>query len=57
MIAWMAEPKFLTAVPFRKHRGVKWEDAPIEYLQWMVCQAEMDKDALWHAQKDLNRRL
>jgi exodeoxyribonuclease X len=56
MIAWTKEPKFLPTVPFGKHRGVKWEDAPGDYLQWIDRQADMDVDVLWRARQELKRR-
>ena len=56
MIAWTKEPKFMPAIPFGKHRGVKWEEAPVDYLQWMVRQTDMDQDAMWRAGQELKRR-
>jgi exodeoxyribonuclease X len=56
MIAWTTEPKALSTVPFGKHRGVSWSDAPLDYLQWMVRQGDMDSDAVWCAQQELARR-
>jgi exodeoxyribonuclease X len=56
MIAWTSEPKFLPVIPFGKHRGTKWDEAPIDYLQWMARQTDMDPDAIWCAQEALNRR-
>jgi len=56
MIAWTAEPKLLPKVPFGKHRNSSWSDVPIDYLNWMVGQPEMDSDIIWCAQRELNRR-
>jgi exodeoxyribonuclease X len=56
MIRWTAEPKQLPAVPFGKHRGVKWADVPADYLQWLVRQIEMDPDVLWCARQETERR-
>ncbi len=56
MIAWSAEPKLLPTVPFGKHRGVRWTEAPLDYLQWMGRQTDMDADAIWNAQRELRRR-
>ncbi len=56
MIAWTSEPKFLPVIPFGKHRGTKWDEAPIDYLQWMSRQTDMDPDAIWCAREALSRR-
>lgn len=56
MIAWTAEPKLLPKIPFGKHRNSSWSEVPIDYLKWMVGQADMDYDAIWCAQRELKRR-
>jgi exodeoxyribonuclease X len=56
MIAWTKEPKFMPAIPFGKHRGLIWQEAPIDYLQWMARQTDMDEDAVWRAGEELKRR-
>ena len=56
MIAWTKEPKLMPTIPFGKHRGLSWPDAPLDYLQWMVRQTDMDMDAIWNAKRELQRR-
>jgi len=56
MIEWTKAPKFLPTIPFGKHRGLKWDEAPIDYLQWMVRQTDMDPDAIWWARDALAQR-
>ncbi len=56
MIAWTKEPKMLPNIPFGKHRGVVWADAPLDYLQWMARQSDMDQDVVWNATRELARR-
>jgi exodeoxyribonuclease X len=56
MIDWSSKPKQLPTIPFGKHRGSKWADAPIDYLQWMVRQRDMNSDALACANEELARR-
>ena len=56
MIAWTLEPRLIPAIPFGKHRGLAWSDAPKDYLQWMSGQTDMDADVVWHAQQELGRR-
>ena len=56
MIAWTAEPRPMPTLPFGKHKGAAWADAPLDYLEWMVRQTDMDADAIWHARRELARR-
>lgn len=56
MIDWTARPKALPTVTFGKHRGAKWADVPLDYLQWMARQSDMNADALACAQEELARR-
>ncbi len=56
MVAWTSEPKLLPKVPFGKHRGTSWADVPIDYLQWMIGQRDMDADYIWNAKRELERR-
>ena len=56
MIAWTAEPRALSIVPFGKHRRKPWADVPADYLQWMAAQTDMDVDAVTAARNELDRR-
>ncbi|MGI4795126.1 MAG: exonuclease domain-containing protein [Janthinobacterium lividum] len=56
MIAWTALPKRLPKLPFGKHRGLAWAEAPLDYLQWMMRQTDMDQDAIWCAGQEVARR-
>lgn len=56
MVAWTLEPKLLPKVPFGKHRGLPWTDVPIDYLQWMIGQRDMEPDYVWNAKRELDRR-
>lgn len=56
MIEWTKEPRPMPTIPFGKHRGLGWGEAPLDYLQWMVGQSDMDADAVWNAKKELARR-
>ena len=56
MIAWTAEPRLLPVIPFGKHRGLAWPQAPKDYLQWVVRQTDMEADLIWNAQRELARR-
>jgi exodeoxyribonuclease X len=56
MIEWTKQPKKLPTIPFGKHRGSSWQDVPSDYLDWMVRQEDMDRDSIWCAQEELERR-
>jgi exodeoxyribonuclease X len=56
LIAWTAQPKNMPMITFGKHRGSSWSDAPLDYLQWIVRQTDMDRDTVWCAQQELDRR-
>ncbi len=56
MVQWTREPKRLPTLPFGKHRGLPWPEAPLDYLQWMARQTDMDADAVWCAQQEVGRR-
>ena len=56
MIQWTQEPKLMPNIPFGKHRGLSWAEAPLDYLQWMTRQNDMDADTIWNARQELNRR-
>ena len=56
LLAWTSEPRSLTRIPFGKHRGKDWTQAPSDYLIWMAAQTEMDADVVTAAQSELDRR-
>ena len=56
LIAWSNEPRPLAAIPFGKHRGLAWTAAPLDYLEWMAAQGDMDANARLHAKSELARR-
>lgn len=56
MVAWTVQPKQLPKLPFGKHRGLTWAEAPLDYLQWMMRQTDMDQDAVWCAGQEVARR-
>ena len=56
MIAWTREPRPMPTLPLGKHRGASWADVPLDYLDWMVRQTDMDADAIWHARQEFARR-
>lgn len=56
LIEWSNGPKMFTKIPFGKHAGKKWEDIDTGYLQWMCKQADMDKDFVACAAREIQRR-
>lgn len=52
-----AEPAFLLKIGFGKHRGVRFEAVPTDYLEWILTQ-DFEEDVIatasWHL--DLRRR-
>jgi exodeoxyribonuclease X len=57
LIAWTAEPRRLDRIPFGKHRGRPWSEAPDDYLRWMAGQGDMDAEVVAAARQELTRRL
>lgn len=47
-------PALLSKVSFGKYRGIKWADAPRDYLQWIVRQRDMDVNVVYTARHYLN---
>jgi exodeoxyribonuclease X len=56
MIQWTREPRRLDKIPFGKHRGSRWTEAPADYLRWMAGQSDMDADVVAAARQELERR-
>lgn len=56
LIEWSNGPKMFAKIPFGKHAGKKWEDIDLGYLQWMCKQADMDKDFVACAAREIQRR-
>lgn len=56
MITWSKEPRPMPVIPFGMHKGKPWAEAPLDYLQWMLRQSDMEADLLWHARQELDRR-
>ena len=57
-VAVSAQPGVLPGINFGKHKGSRWQDVPIDYLEWMVHTAtDMDEDRLFTARMHLRSRL
>lgn len=56
MLAWSKEPALYTTLTFGKHRGVKYADAPEDYLSWIIDKSDLDADTKFSAQNALTLR-
>lgn len=56
LVRWTSEPRRILKLPFGKHRGLAWADAPLDYLEWMSRQEDMDPDVVFYARRELDRR-
>lgn len=56
MAAWTKEPRLFPRINFGKHKGVKWEEAPPDYLMWVAQKSDLDNDTKWNAERELIRR-
>lgn len=55
LIDWSSKPMLLVEMKFGKHRGKKWSELPVDYLEWMLRQ-DFDEDAKYTAQHWINER-
>ena len=57
LIEITANPVLLQRMAFGKHRGVDFDNMPMDYLQWLARQADMDEDVKHTAQYQIEKRL
>ena len=50
-------PALLNTLRFGKHRGMKYADAPADYLQWIRDKSDMDEDTKFSAKYWLKQRV
>jgi exodeoxyribonuclease X len=50
---WTNEPVLLPNVTFGKHRGQAWTDVPVDYLQWILRQQDMNENVVHTARHHL----
>lgn len=55
LIQWSSEPALLVKCGFGKHRGKKWADVPLDYLDWLVNKSDMDEDTKFTARHYLRK--
>jgi exodeoxyribonuclease X len=57
LIEWTKSPALLPgAIKFGKHRGTKWGDIPLDYLEWICGQPGMDADVKYTANHHIRSR-
>lgn len=56
MVRWNTGPALLPRITFGKHFGKKWDEAPTDYLEWIVNKSDMDKDVMANARHHLKVR-
>ena len=57
LIEITANPVLLQRMAFGKHRGVDFDNMPMDYLQWIARQTDMDEDVKFTAQHQIEKRL
>lgn len=55
MARWSDGPPLLPKVTFGKHRGSRWEDVPLDYLDWIVNKSDMDNDIKANAKHHMKK--
>lgn len=56
MAKWSNGPALLPRITFGKHRGKKWDEVPIDYLNWIANKSDMDRDAKANARHWIKAR-
>lgn len=57
MLAWSREPGLLPKILFGKHSGSRWSEIPLDYLEWIGKQSDMDEDVRFTAGHEVDRRV
>lgn len=53
MAKWSKGPALLPRISFGKHKGLKWEEAPTDYLRWILDKSDMERDVKANAKHHL----
>jgi len=56
LMRWSSEPALYTTINFGKHYGQKYDDVPLDYLEWMVGASDMDEGKRFSAKVAIERR-
>lgn len=55
MAEWSAQPSLLKNIRFGKHKGTAFANLPMDYLQWLTKQDDMDADVVFTALQALKK--
>ena len=55
LLKWSAEPALMTKIGFGKHFGKRFDEAPVDYLQW-ILKTDFDEDVKFSARYWLDKR-
>ena len=53
MIEVLKNPVIYQRMPFGKHKGLKMEEVPVDYLQWLVG-TDLEEDMRYTVERYLN---
>jgi exodeoxyribonuclease X len=56
MVKWTKGHALLPKITFGKHRGMRWQDAPTDYLTWLRDKSDMTPDIKANARHWLKQR-
>lgn len=56
LVAWSSSPALFTTINFGKHFGKRYDEVPVDYLEWMARQPDMDADKVFSAKHWLNAK-
>jgi len=56
LLEWSSEPALYTKFNFGKHKGMKYADVPLDYLEWIAHKSDMDADAKFSARHWIGER-
>lgn len=56
LIKWSREPALYTVLSFGKHRGLKYDEAPEDYIWWIIDKSDLDADVKFSARQSIERR-
>ena len=56
LIAWTSEPVLLPRVTFGRHRGCRWDEVPVDYLEWITERSDHSEDVRFTAIHALTAR-
>jgi exodeoxyribonuclease X len=56
LIAWTDEPVLLPRVTFGRHRGCRWDEVPVDYLEWITERSDHSEDVRFTAIHALTAR-